>query len=71
MTDENLMQLMEDFPDMVQENLDQGVPATYRDEVNYPGLLLKVYPNGRLESIDVDDETFETIVLKVLKEGHE
>ncbi len=73
MTDENMLKLAKEFEsiNIVEEILAEGFPATYRDEKRYPGKMLKEYPNGRLESIDIDMDTFETIVLEVLREGKE
>ena len=73
MTDENMLKLAKEFENIniVKERLAQGLTATYRDEKRYPGKMLKEYPDGRLESIDIDMDTFETIVLEVLREGKE
>lgn len=68
MTETNLLLLASSMPSIVKLELAKGHTVSYRSN-EYPGLLLLEYPNGRLESIDVDLQTGETIVLKTLREN--
>ncbi len=71
MTEENLIKWEEEgMPNIVEEKLAAGQWASYRSD-EYPGKLLREFPNGRLESVTIDLETEEIIVLEVLKNGRE
>ena len=69
MTEKNLERLIEDMPSIVARELAKGYPVSYESD-KYPNLLLKEYPNGRLESVGVNLETGEIVVLKVLREAN-
>ena len=69
MTERNLERLIEEMPSIVTIELAKGYPVSYESD-KYPGLLLKEYPNGRLESVSVNLQTGEIVVLKVLREPH-
>ena len=44
-----------------EENLRAGISATYRDE-KYPGKLIREYPGGHREFIDLDTDGNEIVV---------
>lgn len=69
MTEKNLLQMVDDMPDMAKENLEKGFFVSYRSE-EYPNKHLREYPDGRLESISVDLITGEVQVLEVLRESN-
>lgn len=68
MTEQEFIDLAEQVPNFVMMKLAEGKAVSYRSD-EYPDLLLREYPNGRLESIDVDINTGERITLAVLREG--
>lgn len=70
MTEKNLLKLAEEMPNFAQENLDKGFSVSYYSD-EYPDKLLKEYPDGRLESIDIDLITGEMEVLEVLRTAKE
>ena len=69
MTERNLERLIEEMPSIVAMELAKGYPVSYESD-KYPGLLIKEYPNGRLESVSVNLQTGEIVVLKVLRVAH-
>ncbi|HHH52576.1 MAG TPA: hypothetical protein ENK91_02875 [Bacteroidetes bacterium] len=70
MTEKNLEKLIDEMPSIAAIELAKGYPVSYESD-KYPGLLLKEYPNGRLESVSANLETGEIIVLEVLRKAHE
>lgn len=70
MKEKNLLQIVDDMPDMVKENLEKGFFVSYWSEA-YPNKHLREYPDGRLESVSVDLITGEVQVLEVLRESNE
>ena len=47
--------------------LAQGHPITYRDDA-FPGELVKMYPDGRREIIDYDENYNQVLVRKISDE---
>jgi hypothetical protein len=70
MSDEGLIRLDEEGIEfnIADEKLAKGQWVTYMCD-EYPGKIVREYPNGRLESIDIDEESDEIIILEVLKQG--
>lgn len=66
MTDINLMKMAKEMPNFAKENLDKGFSVSYYSD-EYPDKLLKEYPNGKIESIDIDLITGEMKILEVLR----
>jgi len=66
MTDTNLIEMAKEMPNFAKENLDKGFSVSYYSD-EYPGKLLKEYPSGKLESIDIDLITGEMKILEVLR----
>ena len=70
MTEKGLDWLADNMPSILKERLAKGYSVSYMDD-KYPGLLLQEHPNGRLESIDININSGETIILEILREANE
>jgi len=44
-----------EFPNIAQEKLNVGLPVIYCDD-NFPGKIIREYPDGRKEFVDLDEE---------------
>lgn len=67
-SEEEFIELLPQIPNIVIQKLSEGKVVSYRSQ-QYPDLLLREYPDGRLESIDIDISTGNLVLLCVLKEG--
>lgn len=70
MTEKNLLKMAKEMPNFAQENLDKGFSVSYYSD-EYPEKLIKEYPDGRLESIDINLVTGEMQILEVLRVANE